>query len=283
MTGAEFAFIRAFVKQRSGLDLAEDKAYLVESRLLPVARQHGLQSLPELAAALTRGGDRALADRVVEAMTTNESSFFRDRSPFEHFRQLMLPAILKARANQRQIRIWSAAASTGQEPYSMAISLVENRAQVDGWRIDILATDISPAVIERGKEARYTQFEVQRGLPIQQLMKYFNQEGDSWRLNEPIRRMVRWQQFNLLEPYTSLGRFDIIFCRNVLIYFDRPTKTDVLGRLADALAPDGYLVLGGAETVVGLSDRFRTEPDARGLYRPIAAGTGTPALQLAAG
>jgi chemotaxis protein methyltransferase CheR len=282
MTGNELSFIRSFVKERSGLDLAEDKGYLVDCRLGPIARQRGYASLSELIAALSRGADAALADQVVEAMTTNESSFFRDKVPFENFRNVMLPQLMQARGTQRQIRIWCAAASTGQEPYSLAITLEEDRARVSGWHIDILATDISTSVAERGRSGRYSQFEVQRGLPIQLLMKYFTQDKDTWQLNEPVRRMVRWKVFNLLNSYAPLGRFDIIFCRNVLIYFDRQTKIEVLGRLADALAPDGFLVLGAAETVVGLTDRFQPEPGVRGLYRPVAAGAGQPMLRVAA-
>lgn len=281
MTDNEFAFIRAFVKKRSGIDLSLDKGYLVESRLGPIARQNGFASLSSLIATLSAGSNNGLESQVVEAMTTNESSFFRDKTPFEHFSGVVLPHLSQTRAAQRQIKIWCAAASTGQEPYSLGIVLEEERPGLANWTIDILATDLSTDVIERGRAGRYSQFEVQRGLPIQLLMKHFTQDGEVWQLNNSIRSKVRWKVANLLDSFAQLGRFDVIFCRNVLIYFDRETKTDVLNRLADALTPDGFLVLGAAETVIGLTDRFRPDPQARGLYRPLSAGSAQPLLQAA--
>jgi len=267
MTPQEFDFLRSFLHGQSGLDLAEDKRYLIEARLNPIARRAGHDTLSALVAALRTSRDPALGEAVVEAMTTNESSFFRDKTPFEHFRDTIVPHMLSARAPSRQIRVWCAAASTGQEPYSLAISARED-TRLNGWRLDLLATDIAASVMERGKSGIYSQFEVQRGLPIQLLVKYFNQTGDMWELDATVRRMVRWQKLNLLNSLTGIGRFDIVFCRNVLIYFDRPTKTDVLARIADTLEPDGFLILGAAETVVGLTDRFEAVDGCRGLYRP---------------
>ena len=277
MTPQEFDFLRSFLHGQSGLDLADDKRYLVEARLNPIARRAGHDTLSALVTALRSSRDPGLAEAVVEAMTTNESSFFRDKTPFEHFRDTIVPHMLGARVPSRQIRVWCAAASTGQEPYSLAINACED-TRLNGWRLDLLATDIAASVMERGKSGVYSQFEVQRGLPIQLLVKYFNQNGDMWELDPTVRRMVRWQKLNLLNSLKGIGRFDVVFCRNVLIYFDRPTKTDVLARIADTLEPDGFLILGAAETVVGLTDRFEAVDGCRGLYRPApASARATPA------
>lgn len=271
MNPAEYDYLRQFLKSRSGLVLSNEKQYLIESRLLPVARKAGLQSIAALVAKLKEPRETALAEAVVEAMTTNESFFYRDKTPFEHFTQMMMPEMLKARAASKKIRIWCAAASTGQEPYTLAMCLKEMERQLVGWRIEILGTDISNEVLDRARAGTYTQFEVQRGLPIQLLLKYFTQQGESWTISPELRAMVQWRKFNLLDSFASFGQFDIVFCRNVLIYFDQPTKVDILGRISKVMAPDGYLVLGAAETVVGLTDAFKPAPDRRGLYVPAAA------------
>ena len=267
MNPHEYDFIRRCLKERSGLVLSADKQYLVESRLLPVARKAGLGSLSELVNTLRRGAEE-LTIAVVEAMMTNESFFFRDKTPFENFRLTVLPALLAARRASHTIRIWCAAASTGQEPYSLAMALREMDRVVAGWRIEIIASDLSNEVLEKARQGIYSQFEVQRGLPIGLLIKYFSQVGDTWQIAPEIRSMVKFRQLNLLSDFSHLGTFDLLFCRNVLIYFDQETKTEVLNRLARVVAGDGYLVLGAAETVVGLTESFRTVPDARGLYVP---------------
>jgi chemotaxis protein methyltransferase CheR len=289
VTPLDYDFLRKCLKERSGLVLSADKQYLVESRLLPVARKAGLGSLGELVAALKRDGAEALMTAVVEAMMTNESFFFRDKTPFENFRSTVLPALLAARRASRSIRIWCAAASTGQEPYSLAMSLKEVARDIAGWRIDVVATDISNEVLEKARQGIYSQFEVQRGLPIQLLIKYFTQIGDMWQLAPEIRAMVKYQQFNLLSDFSRLGMFDLIFCRNVLIYFDQETKINLLNRLVHIVAGDGYLVLGAAETVVGLTDSFKVVAELRGLYapsnrlsRPSAPVGGKPAPRLVA-
>ncbi|MEA2928136.1 MAG: chemotaxis protein methyltransferase CheR [Hyphomicrobiales bacterium] len=269
MTPLDYDYLRRMLKERSGLVLSPDKHYLVESRLIPVARRAGLGGLCELIGKLRRA-DEKLAVEVVEAMTTNESFFFRDKVPFEHFRDTMMPALLAARAAQRRIRIWCAAASTGQEPYSLAMTLKEMKGRLAGWRVEILGTDLSVEVLEKAKAGIYSQFEVQRGLPIQMLVKYFAQVGDTWQLAPEIRAMVQYRPLNLLGDFASLGSFDVVFCRNVLIYFDQALKVDVLNRLARVTEPDGYLSLGAAETVVGLTDAFRLMPEKRGLYVPSA-------------
>jgi chemotaxis protein methyltransferase CheR len=273
VTPTDYEFLRRFLKERSGLDLSADKQYLVESRLLPLARKANLPGLPELVAKL-KGGADALTTEVVEAMTTNETFFFRDKVPFDHLRGTILPELLQARAGRRSLRIWCAASSTGQEPYSIAMCLKEMSPTLAGWRVEILATDLSQAVLEKSKSGMFSQFEVQRGLPIQMLVKYFTQTGEFWQLNADIRAMVQFRQLNLLQDFSHLGAFDIVFCRNVLIYFDQHTKIGIFNRLARLMEPDGFLVLGAAETVVGLSDAFKPHPERRGLYSPNAVRSG---------
>ncbi|MDR3420802.1 MAG: protein-glutamate O-methyltransferase CheR [Xanthobacteraceae bacterium] len=285
MTPLDYDFIRKCLKERSGLVLSADKQYLVESRLLPVARKMGLGSLGELVAALKNGNAGPLMTMVVEAMATNETYFFRDKTPFDNFRSTVLPALLAARHASRNIRIWCAAASTGQEPYSLAIALKEMAGAVAGWRIDLIATDLSHEVLEKARQGIYSQFEVQRGLPIQLLIKYFSQIGEMWQIAPEIRAKVRFQQLNLLADFSHLGVFDLVFCRNVLIYFDQETKIGLLNRLRPLIARDGYLVLGASETVVGLADGFKTVPEMRGFYAPNARRVTTavtPAPRLVA-
>jgi chemotaxis protein methyltransferase CheR len=279
VTPLEYDFLRKSLKERSGLVLSADKQYLVESRLLPIARKAGLVSLGGLVAALRRG-DESLMMTVVEAMTTNETFFFRDKTPFENFRTAILPALLAARRASRHIRIWSAAASSGQEPYSLAMTIKEMEDTLAGWHIEIVATDLSSSVLRKAQAGIYSQFEVQRGLPIALLIKYFSKMGDMWQIAPELRAMVKFRHFNLLSDFSALGVFDLIFCRNVLIYFDQPTKTNVLNRLGRLAAADGYLILGAAETVVGLTESFATLPELRGVYVP---GARPPRPQLAAG
>ena len=268
MTPLDYDFLRRFLKQRSGLVLSAEKQYLVESRLLPVARKAGLPGLSALVDALKFSEDKALTNTVVEAMATNESFFFRDKVPFEHFRTIVMPALLAARRAHRTIRIWCAAASTGQEPYSIAMCLREMERELAGWQVEILATDLCGEVLEKARQGLYSQFEVQRGLPIQLLIKHFVQVGEFWQIAPEIRAMIKYRQLNLMSDFSALGVFDLVFCRNVLIYFDQQTKTDVLNRLARVTAGDGFLVLGAAETVVGLTDAFRVFADRHGLYAP---------------
>jgi chemotaxis protein methyltransferase CheR len=270
VTPLDYEYLRKFLKDRSGLDLSADKQYLVESRLIPLARKAGLAGIDELVAQI-KSGSTALASDVVEAMTTNETFFFRDKLPFDHLRDTIMPELLQSRASRRSLRIWCAASSTGQEPYSIAMCLKEMGAQLSGWRVEIIATDLAQSVLEKCKAGVYSQFEVQRGLPIQMLVKYFKQTGELWQLNPDIRAMTQFRQLNLLQDFAHLGTFDIVFCRNVLIYFDQDTKVNVFKRLAKVMEPDGFLALGAAETVVGLTDAFKPHPDKRGLYRPNAA------------
>lgn len=264
----EFEFIANFLKQRSGLALTQDKMYLVESRLQPIARAQGCKDLGELITRIrTNIAPASLLTEVIEAMTTNESSFFRDTKPFEHFIKIVIPKLREKNPGMTTLRIWSSACSTGQEPYSLAMAFKEEEAKLPSLRCDILATDIADKVIERAKKAHYTQFEVQRGLPIQLLIKYFKQlPENSWELHEPIRKLVHFRNVNLLAPYTGMGQFEVIFCRNVLIYFDEKTKSDVMNRMADLLVPGGYLFLGSAESTLGLTARYKMVEGANGLF-----------------
>jgi len=266
VTPQDFDYLRKLLRERSGLVLAAEKQYLAESRLVPVARRHGMNSLGELIEQLRNKAPVALTTEVVEAMTTNETFFFRDKLPFDHFRQTMMPALLAARAREKRIRIWCTAASTGQEPYSLAMILRGLGAAIAGYRIEIVATDLSSEVLEKAKVGIYTQFEVQRGLPVQLLVKFFDQRGETWQLAPELRSMVQFRPLNLLNDFSSLGTFDIVFCRNVLIYFDQDTKIAVLNRIARQMPEDGYLVLGAAETVIGLTDALKPVADKRGLY-----------------
>jgi chemotaxis protein methyltransferase CheR len=281
VTPPDYEYLRKLLKDRSGLDLSADKQYLIESRLLPLSRKSGLAGISELVQKM-KGGSADITTQVVEAMTTNETFFFRDKVPFDHFRDSIVPEILQARASRKTLRIWCAAGSTGQEPYSLAMCLKEMGAALGGWRVEILATDLSQEVLEKSRAGIYSQFEVQRGLPIQMLVKYFKQTGELWQINPDIRAMVQHRQLNLLHDFSQLGVFDVIFCRNVLIYFDQDTKINIFNRLAKTTEPDGFLVLGAAETVVGLTDVFKPYPERRGLYQPSGVRA-TPAKMPAIG
>lgn len=279
----DFDLYRDLLKEKSGLTLTPDKSYLLDSRLTPVARKHNFANLEAMTMALRAMPPADLIKDIVEAMTTNETSFFRDSKPFDQFRDVVIPHLLKSRGGLKKARIWCAAASTGQEPYSLAMVIKENAAKLPGWTFEIIATDIDTAVLETAKKGDYSQFEVQRGLPIQMLMKYFEQKGDRWHIKQEIKSMVQYKPFNLLTPMAALGKFDLIFCRNVLIYFDRETKAAVLNNMAALLPEDGFMFLGGAETVLGITDAFKPLENSRGIYiKPtcttIAAPTATPAV-----
>jgi len=282
---SDYKYVQEYVKEQSGIVLSEGKEYLLESRLSPLVRNtDGMSSIDDLIQAMRDPANQHLRDMVVEAMTTNESFFFRDKTPFNHFNEIMAPAMLEGRDAQKRLRIWCAAASSGQEPYSLGMCIKEMADKFANWQIDILGTDLSLEILEKAKSGMYSQFEVQRGLPIQMLMKYFTQLGESWQVNAELRGMVDYKANNLLKDFSSYGKFDIIFCRNVLIYFDEETKRDILARLAKQLEPDGFLILGAAETVIGLSDTFTRFPNKAGLYVidskgaeavvPVAAVTG---------
>jgi chemotaxis protein methyltransferase CheR len=271
MNTTDFNYIAALLKERSGLIVTQEKNYLFETRLMPIARRNNLASLEALIGAMRATRNEALIGSVVDAMTTNETSFFRDRHPFDAMKKAILPGLIERRAAQRHLRIWSAACSTGQEGYSLAMMLCDEFPVLASWRIEIVGTDISPSVVARAKEGTYSTFEVQRGLPIQLLIKHFEQIGEQWRIKPGLRRMVDFRLFNLLGDLSPLGEFDVILCRNVLIYFDMPTKTKILDGMYRRLARDGGLILGGAESVFGICNKFTDIAGLRGVYSPATA------------
>jgi chemotaxis protein methyltransferase CheR len=271
MNATEFAWLAALLKEKSGLIITPDKVYLLDSRLMPIARQNNLVSLEALIAAMRESRVAGLTEEVVDAMTTNETSFFRDRHPFDAMKNSILPGLIERRSAQKHLRIWSAACSTGQEAFSLAMMLRDDFPLLASWRIEIVGTDISPSVVSRARHATYSTFEVQRGLPIKLLIKHFEQTGEQWQLKPELRRMADFRVFNLLGDLAPLGQFDVIFCRNVLIYFDLPTKTRVLNAMHQRLARDGSLILGGAETVFGVTSHFGDIAGLRGVYAPNAA------------
>lgn len=266
MSSKEFSVIASFLKDRSGLIIGEDKTYLLETRLSAILREHKIAGLSGLADILRQPGSHAVKDKVVDAMTTNETSFFRDSHPFETLRKSLIPSLIERRAGSRSLRIWSAACSTGQEPYSLAMMIKDNFPILAGWRIEIIATDLSPTVLDRARTGVYSTFEVQRGLPIQMLVRHFDQEEPNWRIKPEIRQTVTFRPLNLLEDFSVLGQFDIVLCRNVLIYFDQPTKTQILNGITRRIAPDGALLLGGAESVFGLCNTLAALPGLKGVY-----------------
>ena len=265
LSNDEFEFISGLLKQRSGLALTQDKGYLIDTRLGPIAKAHGMADVRELIGKLRTNPNAPIVYQVVESMTTNESMFFRDTKPFDQLTKVILPAMKEA--GKRSIRIWSAACSTGQEAYSMAMVLKEEAAKYAGLQVEIYATDLAEKVVQRAREGIYSQFEIQRGLPINLLMKYFVQRpNNNWEINAELKGRVKFTTGNLLQPYGALGKFDIIFCRNVLIYFDEKTKSDVLDRMAQILNPPGYLFLGGSESTHGLTTKFKIVAEHRGMF-----------------
>ena len=278
LSSAAFETFATLLKNRSGLVIGSDKLYLLETRLAPILKREQLRDLAALAEKLRSPANEALIKQVVEAMTTNESFFFRDDKPFVHFRNQALPRLLAARAAGAPLRIWSAASSSGQEAYSIAMILTECRGSVGNRKIEIVGTDLARETLNRAREGQYTQFEVQRGLPVQMLMRYFHKEENNWRISDAIRGMVQFREWNLLADLRPLGHFDVVFCRNVLIYFDQPTKTRVLEAVAQQMPGDGLLYLGGAETVLGITSRFAPMPAERGVYGLAASMASSKAL-----
>lgn len=242
-----FARFRRSLEARTGIALGADQRYLAESRLWPVMRARGLPNFIALATAFERQDNATLVQDVINAMTTNETLFFRDRPLFENFRTLILPALMKARADERSLRFWCAACSTGQEAYSLAMSLDQEARALRGWSLEILATDLSTDAVLAARDGSYSQFEVQRGLSTSHLLRYFHRKNECWRVNEHLRARIEFRDFNLLSDFTDLGFFDVIFCRNVLMYFEPETRRSVLARLSRALSPAGYLCLGASE------------------------------------
>jgi chemotaxis protein methyltransferase CheR len=278
LSSAAFQTFATLLKNRSGLIIGPDKLYLLETRLASILKREQLRDLTALAERLRGPSAELLIREVVEAMTTNESFFFRDDKPFQHFRTQALPRLMASRSAGAPLRIWSAASSSGQEAYSLAMILSESRASVGDRRIEIIGTDLAHDQVVRARDGLYTQFEVQRGLPVQMLMRYFRKEESGWRISEAIRAMVQYREWNLLADLRPLGQFDVVFCRNVLIYFDQPTKAKVLEAVAQQMPADGLLYLGGAETVLGISSRFAPLPTERGVYGLASSAAARSAL-----
>lgn len=267
MNSQDFEFVAQLVRKRVGIVLTGDKLYLLESRLAPLARKEGLPSIDDLIHVVRSRREERLINQVVDVMTTSETYFFRDKTPFDHLRDAIFPALSGARRGSR-IRVWCAACSTGQEAYSIAMMLDENPQLTGGVPVEIVATDISDRCLERARQGLFTQFEVQRGLPIQMLMRHFTQQDDHWRISERQRQQVTFRKQNLIDNSYSLGgKFDVVLCRNAITYFDGPTKNAVLERIAQQLNPGGFLILGAAESVVGLTEAFEPAQDRRGLYK----------------
>jgi chemotaxis protein methyltransferase CheR len=268
MTEQEFGIVCKMVQERSGIVLEPGKEYLVEARLGPLLRQMNLNSIGDLIAQLRLQSGNGLHRHIVEAMVTTESSFFRDHHPFEGLRKVVFPDLIKRRSSERRLNIWCAASSVGQEPYSVALLIREHFPELLGWKVSILATDLSRPILERAREGRFSQIEVNRGLPAFLLVKYFEQHGTEWQLKPTIRAMVEFQEINLTQPWPPFAAMDLVLLRNVMIYFDVETKKAILNRLQRVLRPDGYLLLGGAETTFGLNDSYvRIEPLKAGLYQ----------------
>ncbi|MFC7292152.1 CheR family methyltransferase [Hirschia litorea] len=278
MNSTDFDFVSGLLRRRAGIQLTTDKTYLLESRLAPLARKEGLASIEDLLSVVRSRRDERLIALIVDVMTTNETFFFRDKTPFELMKDVALPDLTAK--NKSRIRIWCAACSTGQEPYSLAMMLNENPALTKGAAVEIIATDISPRVLEKAKSGLYSQFEVQRGLPIQMMMKHFKQKDDLWQISDKIRSMVTFREHNLMDQPNMFGKFDVVFIRNVLIYFDQATKSEVLDRVASVMNPGGFVLLGAAETVIGITRKFEAMKERRGLYQ-LAVGESKSGIRAA--
>jgi chemotaxis protein methyltransferase CheR len=272
--------LAGLLEARTGQQLTMSRRWRIETALSSLLRERGIATLDELITILVMGKEPGLSNQVVEALLNNETYFFRDRSPFDMLERSVLPAI--AQRASRRLRIWSAGCSTGQEVYSLAMMFAENEAAWRGWTIDILGTDVSGEVVDRARAGIYTQFEVQRGLGIGQTIKWFEESDDGWRVVEGLRRPIRFQVHNILEPPPHPGQFDIVLCRNVLLYLNADKRRAAFDRLASAMAPDGWLMLGAGETVIGQTKRLETDPQARGLYRLSDSAAALPPRQRAA-
>ncbi len=250
-------FVRNLVRQEAAIVLERDKAYLVEARLGPLARREGFGSIDELVTAMRAPSGRALCQKAVDAMTTNETSFFRDIKPFEVLKEHILPDVIERRRPQRSLNIWCAASSSGQEPYTVAMVLAEHFPEILDWRVTFVASDISQEMLARSRTGRYTQLEVNRGLPAPYLVRYFKRAGTEWEVDERLRRLIDFRELNLCRDWPHMPELDIVFMRNVLIYFDHPTKAAILDRLRSKMHPRAYLFLGGAESTLNIHSAYQ--------------------------
>ena len=258
--------LAGLLEARTGQQLTMSRRWRIETALASILRERDIPTLDELITILVMGREQQLANQVVEALLNNETYFFRDRTPFDLIARAALPKLAERRKDSRRLRIWSAGCSTGQETYSLAMMFAEDPQRWAGWTIDILGTDVSEGALQRARDSIYTPFEVQRGLGIQQMIRWFEEVDGKWRAVEPLRRAVRFQVHNLLEPAPHPGQFDIVLCRNVLLYLNDERRGLVFDRIAGAMAPDGWLMLGAGETVIGQTKRFEADTAARGLY-----------------
>jgi chemotaxis protein methyltransferase CheR len=256
ISGNDFEYLTSIIRQDSAIVLEKGKEYLIESRLAPVVKEHGLESLEQLVAKLKNPGSTFLRAEVVEALTTNETSFFRDIEPFEVLKSTLIPELIQKRKDKKQLSLWCAASSTGQEPYTVAMLIREHFPQLNDWKITFIATDLSKEVLEKARSGVFSQMEVNRGLPVTYLVKYFEKIGSDFRIKESIRKMVRFEELNLIKPFTIIPEVDLVMIRNVLIYFDVQVKREILGKIRKVLRSDGYLILGAAETTLNLDEKF---------------------------
>jgi chemotaxis protein methyltransferase CheR len=261
--------LAGLLEARTGQQLTMSRRWRIETALAALLRERGIPTLDELITTLVMGREPSLATQVVEALLNNETYFFRDRAPFDLLARAALPKLAQRRQQTKRLTIWSAGCSTGQETYSLAMLFAEDPVKWAGWTIDILGTDVGEGVVRRARDGVYSQFEVQRGLGITQMIRWFEECDNGWRAIEPLRRMVRFQVQNLLEQPPHPGVFDIVLCRNVLLYLNAERRAQVFDRIANAMAPDGWLMMGAGETVIGQTRRLEADPDARGLYRPV--------------
>ena len=264
----EIDVVRRFVTERSAIQLEVGKEYLIESRLATLARLEGLDDASELVRELGRAPHGPTAQKIVEAMTTNETSFFRDRLPFDALRDSILPELIRSRASQKRLTIWCGAASTGQEPYSIAMTIRDHFPELAAWKVELVATDLSTEALEKAQSGRFTQLEVGRGLPAELMVRHFERDGSRWKVRPPVRDLVTFRELNLIGQWPPLGTPDIVFLRNVMIYFDVATKRKILSRIASIMAPDGFLFLGAGETTINVEERFqRVDIDRAGCFR----------------
>jgi chemotaxis protein methyltransferase CheR len=277
IAAADFNFVRELVLRASAIVIGPGKEYLVETRLAPLAKMEGFASIEELIRKLRTTGSTMLEGKVVDMMTTNESSFFRDLHPFDALRKTLIPGLIEKAGINRTLNIWCAACSSGQEPFSIAMLLRDHFPQLNNWMVNIVATDISPTMLERARSGIFNQIEVNRGLPAPMLVKHFTKADGLWKVRDDILKMVTFRELNLIRPWVGLPKCDLVFCRNVLIYFDAVTKSDILKRIRTVLKPEGYLFLGGAESTLGLDDAYKRTTFERAVcyQAPAANAAGT--------
>ena len=273
MSDSSSRILAGLLEARTGQQLTMSRRWRIETAVSALMRERGIATLDELITILVMGKEPSLSQKVVEALLNNETYFFRDRAPFDVLQRYALPELAKRRQKSKRLRIWSAGCSTGQEVYSLAMLFAEQPEQWQGWTIDILGTDVSTACIDRARSGTYSQFEVQRGLGINQMIQWFEESADGWRAVEALRKPIRFQVHNILEPAPHPGGFDIVLCRNVLLYLNADKRELAFERLASSLAPDGWLMLGAGETVIGQTNKLGADVNARGLYRIVGDGS----------